>query len=108
MTVRAALTMTLFHASASVQLQSLGGESYLLHNLFASEKRKGDGRAVMDKAVEYADTHALALTLVAQQYGREEGMSNKQLENFYKEFGFATVAKRPVMMIRLPKNSIKS
>jgi GNAT superfamily N-acetyltransferase len=106
--MKATLHLSFFEKSASVQLQSLGGESYLVHNLWAAEKQQGHGRAVMEKAVAYADSHALALTLVAQQYGRDEGMSNKQLEKFYKSLGFATIAKRPLMMIRVPKDLIKS
>lgn len=106
--MKATLHLSFFEGSASVQLQSLGGESYLVHNLWAAEKRKGHGTAVMEKACAYADTHALALTLVASQYGHDEGMNNKQLEKFYKSLGFVTMAKRPIMMIRLPENGIKS
>ncbi len=94
---------------ASVTLMPLDRYLHGLQDLYSNERGKGHAKRVMQKAVEYADTHRVTLFLVAQEYGRERGLNNVQLEEFYNKFGFEKDIRsaRPVRMVRYPSREIQ-
>lgn len=89
---------------ASANVMPLDRYLHGVQDLYSYERGKGHARRVMEKIVAYADEHRITLFLVAQEYGRERGLDNVQLEQFYSKFGFEKDIRsaRPVRMVRYP------
>ena len=82
----------------------VGPETVLLANFSTKNTRQGDGTRCMELAVAWADQYGRTMRLEA--CGPEkDGLSNKQLVEFYKRFGFVEdsswAGTVPVRMIRV-------
>lgn len=73
-------------ASASVTLfsEDLG----TIHSLYSRVRKEGHATELMSHICRWADSKNIALCLSAQGYGGGEIMENKQLIDFYSQFGF--------------------
>lgn len=88
---------------ASARLTIFSDGVARLSSVLAREKGTGAGRAIMEQVCRYADENGLTLQLFVQRFGDpHEGMSNKELIEFYKKFGFYVEedGRLPVMMWR--------
>jgi len=88
---------------ASARLFIFSDDVARLTSVMARKKGIGAGRAIMEKICRYADEHGLDLVLYVQRYGDpRQGLSNAQLIEFYRKFGFHVDGdfKQPVMMWR--------
>jgi len=92
------------YAEASAELSITGNGMARLRGVYSKVKGKGHGSALMREITKYADEHRLRLVLVVQRFGypHKSAMSNEQLIEFYKKFGFRVVpqAGRFTMMRR--------
>lgn len=93
---------------ASAKLEEIDLTLYSLRNVYCHERRKGYGNALLQQITDYADKKGITILLVAQRYGYKDqnGMTNKDLENWYKRFGFVTEpvsSKYLAHMIRHPR-----
>jgi len=60
-----------------------------IHRIWAHEPKKGNGTAIMRALCEFADRHAVELTLKALPFGRKPfPMSREQLKAWYQRYGF--------------------
>lgn len=79
------------YGKASAILEELEpGKLYSLRNMFSRTRGQGHANGVMDRIVEYADKNNSTIILVIQRYGYNDhkALNNKQLEEFYRKFGF--------------------
>lgn len=94
------------HGKASAQLVSIDESRYKLSDIWTEvdSRNQGYAKGVMRKIISYADAHNLTLLLMAQRYGKasDPALENKELEMFYKKFGFRTTARAPIRMVREP------
>jgi GNAT superfamily N-acetyltransferase len=100
-------TVSFRYGTATARLIFLDVGIFTLSSLFSRDRRKGDAKQLMHEIVNYADKHRLILRLIVQQYGKERGLDNLQLEDFYRKYGFASDSdKLPRTMTRLPSRGI--
>lgn len=92
------------YESARADLRRIAPKAYRLQSVYSEVRRRGHASGLMRLIVEFADKNGLILILVAQEYGRDRGMSPSQLEEFYSKFGFEIMHERqlPQKMIRRP------
>ena len=82
-------------ASVSVSIEQeeegpLGDGLARVFNLYCRPdyRRQGYASQVMRKLTEWADKEHYRLYLSVQKYGKNEGLGNEELIEFYKKFGF--------------------
>jgi hypothetical protein len=60
-----------------------------IHRIWADEPKKGNGTAILQLLCDFADRHAVELTLKALPFGRKPfPMSREQLKVWYQRYGF--------------------
>lgn len=103
-------TVVFKHGQATVDFVVLSKGMAALSGLWSGTPGLGHGRAVMEKAVDYADAHGMTVRLLVARYGdpHHNALTNPQLEEFYAKFGFEKqTTRRPVLMIRYPSQGIQ-
>jgi ribosomal protein S18 acetylase RimI-like enzyme len=78
------------HESAEAYLTMWGDGLATLSNLYAKEPQRGHSRALMGIITAFADERDLEVVLLVRRFGNTRGMSNEQLVEFYKKFGFTS------------------
>lgn len=99
------LTRTTFrYGDAEVTLVYEDDKTAMLVGLFSKSRGRGDAKAVMMEAMQYADKHGLGVWLEARRYGDwRTSLNNDQLISFYERFGFDLVGQpRSNLMTREP------
>lgn len=91
------------YKSASLTLILWDDDRASISSLFSGERRQGHATEVMHRAIKFVDQRCLTLALVVEAFG-ENGMTNPELVDFYKKFGFNTNStdEHLVYMERLP------
>jgi GNAT superfamily N-acetyltransferase len=77
-----------FYKSASLRLQPLQDQVYILRSLYSIKPRQGHATGLLELVTAWADRSGVTLLLTAKQYGNVHGMTDKQLVKFYQKFGF--------------------
>lgn len=87
------------------QTQGVGA----VQSLYSEVRGEGHARNVMHQITDYADNEHIHLSLVVRSHSssknRPDALTNNQLVNFYKKFGFKVVSSvgSPIIMHRLYK-----
>lgn len=92
--------------SASVKITEWGDGNATISDLHSLQPRLGHATELMNLVVRRAQIKGLNLLLDVQRFGDpHRGLSNDQLVEFYKKFGFIVCQDgvKPVMMIRYLK-----
>lgn len=94
---------------ASANVMPIDRYLHGVQDLYSYERGKGHARRVMERIIAYAEEHRITLFLIAQEYGHERGLSNVQLVEFYKKFGFEKDLRSnwPARMVRYPSREIQ-
>lgn len=92
------------YEGASVILQPLEENRYLLTSLWSQTRGQGHAKGVLTKALDWADKRHICIELYVGVYGHpaQTALTNKQLIELYSKFGFEQTHKRPIRMLRRP------
>lgn len=94
--------MQFVYESASATLKLISPRSAKLINLYSKNPGNGDATQVLHMVVEYVDQRGLDVFLTARRYGYNDsrGLSNRELVEFYKKFGFELMGDSKCYMYR--------
>jgi len=76
------------YLSASVEIVDWGDGTAEMRRFFAQERKQGHGSKLLELVEAYADSNDLIVYLQVGQYGARDGLSDVQLIEFYKRYGF--------------------
>ena len=89
--------------SASARIKERD-DLFILCDVYARKRGLGHGKGVMQLVTEYADSEGLELVLQVRAYSTvgKDVLTNEQLFEFYKRFGFVKmgVLPKPYNMVR--------
>lgn len=97
--------ITFSFGEAKVTISYEDDKTAKLSALYSKSRGRGDAKAVMMEAIQFADKHRTSLWLEVQRYGEwRNSLNNKQLVAFYERFGFDLLPddKHPLRMVREP------
>lgn len=78
-------------ASVDLHVWDEGENTATVSTVFSKFKKRGAGRKVLDKAIEYADLLSLDLVLEVSPFGEGPKMADHELRAFYMSLGFRLV-----------------
>lgn len=96
-----------FYKSASLRLQPLQDQVYILRSLYSIKPRQGHATALLERLTAWSDANRVTLLLTAKQYGNVHGLTDKQLVKFYQKFGFVLAEEAGLQgypMVRKPQD----